>query len=103
MARLNNSDGCRPLQSIVLSCEQVLGTLQPSEFVNTCPNRRAGYQSGCQHLEFMSGAQAPYARVPFADGNSLPRPRYRPPIFFPAFSLSLMFSGLVGSRRMQRM
>jgi len=25
--------GCRPLQSIVLSCEQVSGTLQPSEFV----------------------------------------------------------------------
>lgn len=36
---------------------------------NTCPNCRAGYQSGCQNLEFMSGAQAPYARVPFADGT----------------------------------
>lgn len=36
---------------------------------NTCPNCRAGYQSGCQHLEFMSGAQAPYARVPLADGT----------------------------------
>lgn len=36
---------------------------------NTCPNCLAGYQSGCQHLEFMSGAQAPYARVPFADGT----------------------------------
>ena len=29
---LNNSDGCRPLRSIVLSCERVPGTLQPSEF-----------------------------------------------------------------------
>src|SRR3954452_14548324 len=36
---------------------------------NTCPNCRAGYQSGCQHLEFMTGAQAPYARVPLADGT----------------------------------
>jgi threonine dehydrogenase-like Zn-dependent dehydrogenase len=36
---------------------------------NTCPNCQVGYQSGCQNLEFMSGAQAPYARVPFADGT----------------------------------
>jgi threonine dehydrogenase-like Zn-dependent dehydrogenase len=46
--------------------------VKPGQFVigsfcisdNTCPNCRAGYQSGCQHLEFMTGAQAPYARVP---------------------------------------
>jgi threonine dehydrogenase-like Zn-dependent dehydrogenase len=36
---------------------------------NTCPSCQVGYQSGCQNLEFMSGAQAPYARVPFADGT----------------------------------
>jgi len=36
---------------------------------NTCPNCRAGYQSGCQNLEFMTGAQAPLARVPLADGT----------------------------------
>ena len=41
---------------------------------NTCPNCRAGYQSGCQHLEFMSGAQAPYARIPFADGTLVATP-----------------------------
>ena len=41
---------------------------------NTCPNCRAGYQSGCQNLEFMSGAQAPYARVPFADGTVVATP-----------------------------
>lgn len=28
---------------------------------NSCPNCRAGYQSGCQNLEFMTRAQAPYA------------------------------------------
>lgn len=52
-------------------------TVKPGQFVigsfcisdNTCPNCQAGYQSGCQNLEFMSGAQAPYARVPFADGT----------------------------------
>src|SRR3954453_13805072 len=41
---------------------------------NTCPNCRAGYQSGCQHLEFMSRAQAPILRVPLADGTLLPTP-----------------------------
>ena len=29
----SQADGCRPPQSIVVSCEQVPGTLQPSEFV----------------------------------------------------------------------
>ena len=41
---------------------------------NTCPNCRAGYQSGCQNMEFMSGAQAPFARVPFADGTLVATP-----------------------------
>ena len=41
---------------------------------NTCPNCRAGYQSGCQNLEFMTGAQAPIARVPFADGTLVATP-----------------------------
>src|SRR3954470_23540735 len=52
-------------------------TVKPGQFVvgsfcisdNTCPNGRAGCQSGCQHLELMTGAQAPYARVPLADGT----------------------------------
>ena len=35
---------------------------------NTCEICRAGYQSGCVHRSFMSGAQAELARVPFADG-----------------------------------
>ncbi len=51
--------------------------VKPGQFVvgsfcisdNTCPHCRAGYQSGCQNLEFMTGAQAPYARVPLADGT----------------------------------
>ena len=36
---------------------------------NTCPHCRFGFQSSCEQREFMSGAQAPYARVPLADGS----------------------------------
>src|SRR5271166_2483511 len=57
-------------------------TVKPGQFVigsfcisdNTCPNCQVGYQSGCQNLEFMSGAQAPYARVPLADGTLVATP-----------------------------
>jgi threonine dehydrogenase-like Zn-dependent dehydrogenase len=56
--------------------------VKPGQFVigsfcisdNTCPNCRAGYQSGCQNLEFMTGAQAPIARVPLADGTLVATP-----------------------------
>src|SRR3954468_11276824 len=41
---------------------------------NTCPNCRNGYQSGCVNLEFMSRAQAPYLRVPWADGTLVATP-----------------------------
>ncbi|MBB5667771.1 hypothetical protein GGE68_006020 [Rhizobium leguminosarum] len=36
---------------------------------NTCPHCRCGFQSSCEHREFMSGAQAPYARIAMADGT----------------------------------
>lgn len=36
---------------------------------NTCPHCRFGFQSSCVQREFMTGAQAPYARVPLADGT----------------------------------
>lgn len=36
---------------------------------NTCPHCRHGFQSSCEQREFMSGAQAPYARIPLADGT----------------------------------
>jgi threonine dehydrogenase-like Zn-dependent dehydrogenase len=41
---------------------------------NTCPNCRAGYQSGCQHAEFVGTAQAPVLRVPLADGTLVATP-----------------------------
>ena len=57
-------------------------TVKPGQFVigsfcisdNTCPNCRNGYQSGCVNLEFMSRAQAPDLRVPWADGTLVPTP-----------------------------
>ena len=36
---------------------------------NTCPHCKFGYQSACEQREFMTGAQAPYARVALADGT----------------------------------
>ncbi|MBB4122720.1 zinc-dependent alcohol dehydrogenase family protein [Martelella radicis] len=51
--------------------------VRPGQFVvgsfvlsdNTCPHCRFGYPSSCEQREFMTGAQAPYARVPLADGT----------------------------------
>ena len=52
-------------------------TIRPGQFVvgsfclsdNTCPHCRFGFQSSCVQREFMTGAQAPLARVPLADGT----------------------------------
>ena len=54
-----------------------VSSIKPGQFVigsffasdNTCSNCKAGYQSGCQHAEFVGGAQAPRLRVPLADGT----------------------------------
>ena len=51
--------------------------MKPGQFVvgsfclsdNTCPHCRHGFQSSCEQREFMTGAQAPLARVPLADGT----------------------------------
>lgn len=50
----------------------VIGSFATSD--NTCPNCRYGYQSSCVHREFMSRAQAPFLRVPLADGTLVPTP-----------------------------
>jgi threonine dehydrogenase-like Zn-dependent dehydrogenase len=52
-------------------------TIRPGQFVigsffasdNTCPHCLAGYQTSCQHREFVGGAQATRLRVPLADGT----------------------------------
>lgn len=62
---------------IVVEVGSDVRTVRPGQFVvgsfcisdNTCPHCRFGFQSSCEQREFMSGAQAPYARVPLADGT----------------------------------
>src|SRR5207248_7890530 len=52
-------------------------SIEPGQFVigsffasdNTCPHCHAGYQTSCQHREYVVGAQAPRLRVPLADGT----------------------------------
>lgn len=48
----------------------VIGSFFASD--NTCPNCKAGYQSGCVHAQFISTAQAPMLRVPLAEGTLVP-------------------------------
>jgi len=57
-------------------------SIKPGQFVigsffasdNTCPHCHHGYQSSCQHKEFVGGAQAPLLRVPLADGTLVATP-----------------------------
>ncbi len=57
-------------------------SVKPGQFVigsffasdNSCPICKAGYQSSCQHAEFVGGAQAPVLRVPLADGTLVATP-----------------------------
>jgi len=50
----------------------VIGSFFASD--NTCPTCQIGYQSSCQHRELMGGAQAPFLRVPLADGTLVATP-----------------------------
>jgi threonine dehydrogenase-like Zn-dependent dehydrogenase len=62
---------------IVEEVGSAVRTVRPGQFVvgsfclsdNTCPHCRFGFQSSCEQREFMTGAQAPLARVPLADGS----------------------------------
>ncbi len=62
---------------VVVEVGDAVKTVRPGQFVvgsfalsdNTCPHCRHGFQSSCEQREFMLGAQAPYARVPLADGS----------------------------------
>ena len=63
-----------------VGCE--VTSVKPGQFVigsffasdNSCPICKAGYQSSCQHAEFVGGAQAPLLRVPLADGTLVATP-----------------------------
>jgi threonine dehydrogenase-like Zn-dependent dehydrogenase len=62
---------------IVEEVGSAVTSIKPGQFVigsffasdNTCPICQAGYQSSCQHKEFVGGAQASLLRVPLADGT----------------------------------
>jgi threonine dehydrogenase-like Zn-dependent dehydrogenase len=62
---------------IVEEVGSAVQSVRPGQFVvgsfclsdNTCPHCRFGFQSSCEQREFMTGAQAPLARVPLADGT----------------------------------
>lgn len=62
---------------VVIEVGSEVKTVRPGQFVvgsfclsdNTCVICASGFQSSCVHREFMTGAQAPYARVPLADGT----------------------------------
>src|SRR6185369_11220809 len=55
-------------------------SIKPGQFVigsffasdNTCPHCRHGYQTSCVNRTPVLGAQAPYLRVPMADGTLVP-------------------------------
>src|SRR5437868_6804925 len=62
---------------IIEEIGRAVNTIKPGQFVigsffasdNTCPTCQIGYQSSCQHRELVGGAQAPFLRVPLADGT----------------------------------
>ena len=59
-----------------------VSSVRPGQFVigsffasdNTFPNCRNGYQTSCIHKELVGGAQAPFLRVPLADGTLVATP-----------------------------
>src|SRR5439155_13627414 len=67
---------------IVEEVGRAVTKVKPGQFVigsffasdNTCPNCRAGYQSSCQHKEFVGGAQASLLRAPPADATPVATP-----------------------------
>lgn len=62
---------------VIVEVGSEVRTIRAGQFVvgsfcisdNTCPHCNFGFQSSCEQREFMTGAQAPYARVALADGT----------------------------------
>src|SRR6266540_3386645 len=67
---------------IVEEVGRAVRSVKPGQFVigsffasdNACPSCEVGYQSSCQHREFVGGAQAGRLRVPLADGTLVATP-----------------------------
>lgn len=78
---LNDSKGSQHMGheycGVVVEVGSAVRTVKPGQFVvgsfcisdNTCPHCAYGFHSSCEQIEYMTGAQAPYARVPLADGT----------------------------------
>jgi threonine dehydrogenase-like Zn-dependent dehydrogenase len=70
-----------------------VSSIKPGQFVigsfaasdNTCPHCQAGYQTSCAHREWVTGAQAPFLRVPLADGTLVATPEVPPANLIPSF------------------
>lgn len=77
---------------IVEEVGSAVTTVRPGQFVvgsfvisdNTCPHCRFGFQSSCEQRQFMTGAQAPLARVPLADGTLVATPDLPPDDLIPS-------------------
>lgn len=77
---------------VVVEVGSDVKTIKPGQFVvgsfatsdNTCPHCLHGFQSSCEQREFMSGAQAPRARVPLADGTLVATPQMPPDDLIPS-------------------
>lgn len=77
---------------IVEEIGSAVKSVKPGQFVigsffasdNTCPHCHAGYQTSCQHKEFVVGAQAPLLRVPLADGTLVATPEIPPDDLIPS-------------------
>jgi threonine dehydrogenase-like Zn-dependent dehydrogenase len=76
---------------IVEEVGRAVTSVKPGEFVigsffasdNTCPHCRAGYQTSCEHRQIIGGAQAPFLRVPLADGTLVATSEVPPPELVP--------------------
>ncbi|HLI28872.1 MAG TPA: zinc-dependent alcohol dehydrogenase family protein [Chloroflexota bacterium] len=79
---------------IVEEVGSAVRTIKPGQFVvgsffasdNTCAICQAGYQSRCVNLQYVgaNGAQAPYLRVPLADGTLVATPDVPPDDLIPS-------------------
>ena len=95
---VGTSPGPRPMGHEYVGVVEEVGrevrNIKPGEFVvgsffasdNTCPICHAGYQSRCVDARPMGalGAQAPYLRVPLADGTLVATPEIPPDAMIPS-------------------
>jgi len=87
---------------IVEEVGSAVARIRPGQFVigsffasdNTCPHCQAGYQTSCQHKEFVTTAQAPLLRVPLADGTLVATPDVPPEELIPSM---LTLSDVMGT------